>query len=245
LALMDSAARDTNRAPAGLPGEDLHAKRRAASEQSRGGSDEPIYAAIERLLAELDASGEVLDFGAGTGQLTRRLHRSGRFRRVTGADLYPRAADLDPAIGWVEGDLNEPLQRPSATYDLIVAAEVIEHLENPRAVCRELFRLLRPGGRMLLSTPNNESWRSLVALVVRGHFVHFGDSSYPAHITALTRLDLERALTEAGFRQIAFAFTDVGTVPGVTSRTWQSLFGSATRGLRFSDNVIVTARKDP
>ena len=237
---MDGAARELNRARAGHPAGDLHAKRREASEQSKGASEESIYVAIERRLADLGASGEAMDFGSGTGQLTRRLHRSGRFRSIAGADLYPRAADLDPGIGWIEGDLNDPLPHPPATFDLIVAAEVIEHLENPRAVCRELFRLLRPGGQVLLSTPNNESWRALV----RGHFVAFGDSSYPAHITALTRLDLQRALAEAGFRQIAFGFTDVGGIPGLPSRTWQSLFGRGARGLRFSDNVIVTARKD-
>jgi 2-polyprenyl-3-methyl-5-hydroxy-6-metoxy-1,4-benzoquinol methylase len=224
--------------------DDLRAKRRAASDQSCGTSEESIYATVERRLAEEEASGDALDFGAGTGQLTRRLYRSGRFRSIVGADLYPRAADFDPGIGWIEGDLNDPLPRPPATFDLIVAAEVIEHLENPRAVCRELFRLLRPGGKVLLSTPNNESWRALVALVARGHFVAFGDSSYPAHITALTRLDLQRALAEAGFRQIAFGFTDVGGIPGLPSRTWQSLLGGGARGLRFSDNIIVTARKD-
>ena len=224
--------------------DDLRAKRRAASEQSCGTSEESIYATIERRLADEDASGDALDFGAGTGQLTRRLTRSGRFRSVTGADLYARAVDLPPEIRWIEGDLNEPLPQSASTFDTVIAAEVIEHLENPRAVCRELFRLLRPGGQVLLSTPNNESWRALVALLVRGHFVAFGDSSYPAHITALTRLDLQRALAEAGFRQIAFGFTDVGGIPGLPSRRWQSLLGGGARGLRFSDNVIVTARKD-
>jgi 2-polyprenyl-3-methyl-5-hydroxy-6-metoxy-1,4-benzoquinol methylase len=162
---------------------------------------------------------------------------------VTGADLYARATDLPIAIKWIQGDLNEPLSLPPCSFDLVVGAEVIEHLENPRAVCRELHRLLRPEGHVLLSTPNNESWRSLAALVVRGHFVAFGDTSYPAHITALTRLDLERVLKEAGFQQISFAFTDSGGLPGLPSRTWQGLLGARARGLRFSDNVIVTARK--
>ena len=224
--------------------DDLRAKRRAASEQSCGISEDSIYAAIERRLAEEEASGDALDFGAGTGQLTRRLARAGRFRSVTGADLYGRSADLPHEIRWIEGDLNEPLPQPPSSFDTVIAAEVIEHLENPRAVCRELFRLLRPGGRAVLSTPNNESWRSLVALLVRGHFVAFGETSYPAHITALTRLDLERALAEAGFRQITFAFTEVGGIPGRPSRTWQSLLGARAGGLRFSDNVVVTARKD-
>ena len=171
---------------------------------------------IERCLAEEEACGDALDFGAGTGQLTRRLARSGRFRSVTGADLYGRAADLPQEIRWIEGDLNEPLPQPPSSFDTVIAAEVIEHLENPRAVCRELFRLLRPGGRAVLSTPNNESWRALVALLVRGHFVAFGETAYPAHITALTRLDLERSLAEAGFRQISVRLHRGGGNSGAT-----------------------------
>jgi 2-polyprenyl-3-methyl-5-hydroxy-6-metoxy-1,4-benzoquinol methylase len=146
-------------------------------------------------------------------------------------------------VRWIEADLNDPLPVEAGSFDFVVAAEVIEHLENPRAVCREIFRLLRPGGEALLSTPNNESWRAIVALVARGHFVAFGASSYPAHITALNRLDLRRALTEAGFQEIAFGFSDAGGVPGRPSRSWQSILGARARGLRFSDNVIVTARK--
>jgi 2-polyprenyl-3-methyl-5-hydroxy-6-metoxy-1,4-benzoquinol methylase len=222
---------------------DLRERRRQAAEQSKGGSNDAIYSAVEQRLRELHAGGEALDFGAGTGQLTRRLATSKMFRSVTGADLYPRGNDLAPEIGWIQGDLNDSLPASPASYDSIVAVEVIEHLENPRAVCREIFRLLRPGGQTLLSTPNNESWRSIVALVVRGHFVAFGDTAYPAHITALTRLDLSRALAEAGFVQISFSFTETGGIPGAPSRTWQSVLGRAAHGVRFSDNVLVTARK--
>jgi 2-polyprenyl-3-methyl-5-hydroxy-6-metoxy-1,4-benzoquinol methylase len=223
--------------------ESLRVQRMAASEQSRGSSDEAIYLAIERRLLELSASGDVLDFGAGTGQLTLRLRSAGRYQSVTGADLFPRSPDLPEDVRWIEGDLNDRLPVSADSFDLVVAAEVIEHLENPRAVCRELFRLLRPGGHVLISTPNNESWRALVALVLRGHFVAFGKTSYPAHITALVRKDLEHALSEAGFGWASFSFTDVGGIPGHPARTWQSLFGNRVRGLRFSDNLIVTARK--
>ena len=124
------------------------------------------------------------------------------------------------------------------SFDLVVAAEVIEHLENPRAMCREIFRLLRPGGWLVLSTPNNESWRSIVALVVRGHFVAFGETSYPAHITPLVRQDLDHVLAEAGFVDRSFSFSDVGGIPGMPTRTWQTFLGGRARGVRFSDNVI-------
>jgi 2-polyprenyl-3-methyl-5-hydroxy-6-metoxy-1,4-benzoquinol methylase len=221
----------------------LRARREIASDVSRGISDGAIYDAIERELAALGANGDLLDFGAGTGQFTARLHASGRYRSVTGADLFPRGERLPADIRWAQGDLNDPVPLPGQGFDVVVAAEVIEHLENPRAVCREIFRLLRPGGLTLLSTPNNESWRSIIALVVRGHYVHFGESSYPAHITPLLRQDLDHVLAEAGFVDRAFAFSDVGGVPGLPARTWQSVLGARARGLRFSDNLIVAARK--
>jgi 2-polyprenyl-3-methyl-5-hydroxy-6-metoxy-1,4-benzoquinol methylase len=221
----------------------LRARRSAASVESGGISNDTVYTAIERALAAIGPAGDVLDFGAGTGQLTMRLRDAGRYRSITGADLYPRTEAIPADIRWVQGDLNDRLPLGDGSFDLIVAAEVIEHLENPRAMCRELFRLLRPGGRVVVSTPNNESWRALVALIVRGHFVAFGDTSYPAHITPLVRQDLDHVLAEAGFVERSFSFSDVGGVPGMPTRTWQAVLGGRARGLRFSDNVIVSARK--
>lgn len=223
--------------------QDLHQRRVDASTQSRGISGDPIYRAIERRLEELGAGGDLLDFGAGTGGLTQRLRAGGRFRSITGADLFARADTLPADIAWLEVDLNGRLPVADGSFDVIVAAEVIEHLENPRAICRELFRLLRPGGHVLITTPNNESWRSLVALVLRGHFVAFGDTCYPAHITALVRQDLDRILGEAGFGVRSFDFTNDGGLPGRPATTWQSILGARAHGLRYSDNLLVSARK--
>lgn len=222
---------------------DLSQRRIDASALSGGTSNDAIHDAIELRLKDCGASGDLLDFGAGTGGLTARLRATARYRSIAGADLFPRSPSLPGDVGWIQGDLNNPLPIGDERFDVIVAAEVIEHLENPRAVCRELFRLLRPGGLALLTTPNNESWRALIALVVRGHFALFGGSAYPAHITALVRQDLDHVLGEAGFGPRAFAFTNVGGIPGIPRRTWQSVLGTRAGGLRFSDNLLVTARK--
>ena len=184
----------------------------------------------------------MLDFGAGTGELTAHLVASGLTLRLTAIDLLPPPV-YDQAVTWLQADLNGPVPLPAESFDAIVSAEVIEHLENPRAVFRELNRLLRPGGYLLLTTPNQESLRSLASLAVRGHFVDFLDSSYPAHITALVRHDFVRIAAETGFEAPKFSYTATGAVPGFPSVSWQGLSFGRLRGRRFSDNLVVVARK--
>lgn len=209
---------------------------------SGGTSSDAIYQAIMRVVDELSLHGSVLDFGAGNGSLTRRLLESKRFTSVAAADLMQQPAGFD-SVRWMRGDLNNPLPVAEHSFDSVIAAEVIEHLENPRAIARELFRILKPGGTALVSTPNNESWRSLISLVLRGHYVEFCNGSYPAHITALVRKDLERIFAEAGFEPPQFRFTDQGGLPGKPAISWQQVSAGVLGGLRFSDNLVAICRK--
>jgi len=165
----------------------LKEQRLQAAESSGGISSEVIYDRILKVIGDYHLRGRALDYGAGIGNFTRKLSASGRFEQIDGADILPRPENLPSAILWHRLDLNDADAIPEASFDVVIAAEVIEHLENPRQVAREWFRILKPGGTLILSTPNNESIRSLMALLVRGHYVAFLDSCYPAHITALLR----------------------------------------------------------
>jgi len=224
--------------------EALFEARVKAAKASRGISCDTIYSRIEQIIRRLDLHGNALDFGAGAGHFTQRLVSMKYFDRVAAADILARPPSLPAEVIWEFADLNVGLPDiPSRAFDLVVAAEVIEHLENPRAVARELYRILKSGGTLILTTPNNESWRALGALALRGHFVHFGDSSYPAHITALLRKDLTRVLDEAGFSTLRIEFSDAGGMPWRPATTWQSISFGLLKGLRYSDNLIVTTRK--
>jgi 2-polyprenyl-3-methyl-5-hydroxy-6-metoxy-1,4-benzoquinol methylase len=222
---------------------DIDEQRVRAAEASCGISSNNIYDMIERGIVDADLRGRVLDYGAGVGHLTRRLLALGRFDAVCAADIMPAPADMAPRVKWIEQDLNAALPDCESAFDVVAAAEVIEHLENPRFMIRELFRILRPGGVALLTTPNNESWRSLIALAVRGNYAAFGDLSYPAHITPLLRKDLTRAFGEAGFARPQFYFSNEGGIPGKPNITWQQISFGALKGMRFSDNLMAVARK--
>lgn len=223
---------------------DVGARRADAARESGGISDSPIYGAALDLLGAAGGSGRVLDFGAGRGLFAREICRLPRVNSVTAADLleYSDRASHG-ALRWVWADLNEPMPFADEAFDVIVALEIIEHLENPRFVAREWYRLLDAGGQLLVSTPNNESWRSILSLLVRGHFIAYSPENYPAHISPLLRVDLRRLLAEAGFVDVRFSFTDHGVLPKLTSVTWQRASRGRLRGVRYSDNILCMARK--
>lgn len=221
---------------------DLHARRKHAAEASGGISSEPIKDLILRRLRDAHASGRLLDFGAGQGELLARLHAMGGFTSLAGADLAARPADLPAAVEWHAQDLNDVITI-DPPFDVIVCSETIEHLENPRLTLRILHDLLKPGGLLVLTMPNQESIRSYLALLMRGHFVQFTGQSYPAHITALLHLDLVRICREIGFADPAFSYTDDGGLPGYPVVTWQTASFGLLRGRLFSDNLAMVTRR--
>ncbi len=123
---------------------------------------------------------------------------------------------------------------------MVSSLETIEHLENPRRFVRELVRVLKPGGRIFISTPNQLSLLSKLTLVVKNEFNAFQEAAglYPAHLTALLETDLTRMARECSLEEIEIHYTNQGRIPS-RARSWPSF----CRGRLFSDNVILAARK--
>lgn len=223
----------------------LHQKRVTSALSTKGTSSDPVYRTTQKLFSTLCLKGDLLEFGAGTGHLIKQLLESGYEGSLTCADILPRPDSLPHAIQWIQADLNDPISATDNSFDVIVSTEVIEHLENPRAAFREFSRLLRPAGTLLVTTPNQESIRSLLGLLIGRHFVAFLDASYPAHITALLQKDFERICLETGFRPPRFVYTDAGGIPKFPHVHWQQLSCGILKGRFFSDNLaVITSKAD-
>jgi SAM-dependent methyltransferase len=121
------------------------------------------------------ASGRYLEIGAGNGSTLLSLE--GRYDVLVATELSPaRAKDLErvfathPKVTILQHDLEaEPLPYPDGHFDTVAMSAVIEHLIDPIAALRDLYRVLRPGGRLLLDTPNIAKWTRRLKLLV-GYF---------------------------------------------------------------------------
>lgn len=211
----------------------------ARARQTLGASDAAIHGVVAELLAARGASGVLADVGCGTGQLWHKLRT--RFSRCIGVDAL-RFEGLPDDIDFRPADVDRaPLPIADGAVDVAAAVETIEHLENPRALFRELARITRAGGYVLVSTPNQLSALSLLTLVARHQFAAFQENSYPAHRTALLEIDLRRIAAETGLSAIEIRYTAHGRVPLTAWHYPPAIARTFPRLL--SDNVVLCARR--
>jgi SAM-dependent methyltransferase len=106
----------------------------------------------EQLRAEGNSEPRILDIGCGTGG---NLETLSGFGRAEGVDISSEALDFCRARGLnnVRQGAAETLPYESESFDLVTGLDVVEHLDDDVSGLREMRRVLRPGGRMLLFVP--------------------------------------------------------------------------------------------
>ncbi|MDF1797750.1 MAG: methyltransferase domain-containing protein [Planctomycetota bacterium] len=124
-----------------------------------------IYDRVLELLPD-DRSAAILDVGAGQGFFTRQLTDAG-YTQVEACD-YLEEEFRCPEVPFRQADLSVGLPYPDDHFDLVVSIEVVEHIENHFVFLRELVRVTKPGGRVIVTTPN------VMSLSSRWHFFLFG-----------------------------------------------------------------------
>jgi 2-polyprenyl-3-methyl-5-hydroxy-6-metoxy-1,4-benzoquinol methylase len=208
--------------------------------QSLGISNATIYRMVAKALeARGTGGGLLIDVGCGAGNLWAFVRH--RFARYLGLDAvayegFPSSAEFLQ----VDFD-NGSIPLPDEGADVVAAVETIEHLENPRALVRELVRLTKPGGWVVITTPNQLSFLSLLTLAIKKRFSAFQDVHYPAHRTALLEVDLLRIATECGLEQGSIRYSEQGRL--VLTPWHYPTFLSQLFPRVLSDNLLMIGRK--
>ena len=208
--------------------------------QSLGASHDAIYRMVAGALRKRNIRGEmIVDLGCGNGNLLPFVRD--RFERYVGVDVI-RHEKFPQGAEFIKCDANTgKASLPDNCADVVAAVETIEHLENPRAFARELARLAKPGGWVIVTTPNQLSLLSLLTLIVKRRFSAFQDAHYPAHLTALLEVDLKRIATECDLRELEIAYSHKGRIV-LTAWHYPEFFAKIfPRAL--SDNLLLLGTK--
>jgi SAM-dependent methyltransferase len=208
------------------------------------------YKDMLRMLEESDKDRKILEVGSFPGHMTVLLKKLG-FRNIRGVDIDPsRSAGLWAKYGISVDKVDierENMPFDDGAFDIILFSEILEHLRHdPLHVLREINRILAPGGKMILSTPNITPLHRLGFLFGRDYqgdpVEEFGKLKWlghMGHVRLYSADEVKRFLRNAGFTVSAVSHK------GIPELRWK---GSLVRLFHpdkgsFNRILYVTARK--
>ncbi len=171
-----------------------------------------LHSDIFRLLNPYLKEGmHILDFGCGQGAFSQRLVDAGMVVDACDINTEQIKARVNKKITL---DLNSTEITDSITekYDVVIALEIIEHLENPWKYLRDCISLLKSGGIIVLSTPNISSFPSRLRFFMRGSLLAYEKADLAhGHITPLSFIQLENMFSTCNLEILKKG--DAGTIP--------------------------------
>lgn len=164
----------------------------------------------------------LLDVGCGNGEFLRNMRNLGWI--VEGTELDPTAALQARSLGLsVQIGPLEELHYSSQSFDVVTLSHVIEHVSDPISLLRECYRILRPLGYLVVTTPNNLSL---------GHRIftsNWRGLEPPRHIFIFSPKSLEIITKKAGFQT---------TLLRTSARMASSIYHSSLRGTILDRSVL-------
>ena len=215
------------------------------------------------LIERLGRIGAALDIGCGDGlfmhALRARFEAAGHETDMWGVDYsdYKTSRAASAGLQVKQCDLDQGLPFDDGSFDLVYAAELIEHLFNPDLLLEECRRVLRPGGRLLVTTPNLQAWynRVLFPLGIKPIFYEMSTRSTTVgsgplgrfmkgeipvgHVHLFNRAGLYDILRSEGF--VVRIATGAG-FPGLPRFAWR-LDRAFNRFPSLASNIVVVAER--
>ncbi len=186
-----------------------------------------ILPAIQKLLRDLPPEAVIVDLGCGNGSLLAQLRGHGW--ELHGIEMsqsgLEQASKNFPDIHFSHADLTTDLaSHPlTARCDAVISTEVVEHVFFPRIYAKNCHRFLKPGGRLIISTPYHGYCKNVMLAVMNKMDGHYSALWDYGHIKFWSQKTLTLLLEETGFA--VTQFLGVGRVPLL----WKSMILMARR----------------
>lgn len=131
-----------------------------------------------------------LDLGCGVGVLCRMVAKQRKDCKIWGVDISDEVIEKNrselPDVRWKQGYIGSLEFLPETYFDVVFCGETIEHLDDPAVLFADAYRALKPGGKLIITTP------------IEDHI----DS--PEHVWEFEKADIEKLYKDAGFGSVEF-----------------------------------------
>lgn len=163
----------------------------------------------KRIKQAINSGRRVVDLGCGSGYMLADL--GDQFDERIGLDVSRRRLDDEnKPVGWTfqEADLNASFPLKNECVDAVIANQVIEHIVNPVNFVSEIYRILLPRGRCVITTPNIRYFPHIVHLLLSGSGPRTGgvnklDGEWDdGHLHYFTHKDLRDLFLSVGFSEV-------------------------------------------
>jgi 2-polyprenyl-3-methyl-5-hydroxy-6-metoxy-1,4-benzoquinol methylase len=198
--------------------------------------EESSHNVIQRWLAQMPSS-RILDLGCSGGLLSERARELGH--HVVAVDLFEPEGIRSRVDTFVQADLNQGVPEAVATpggYDIVLCADILEHLTAPQDLLREIAPLLSPHGMLMVSVPNISHWYSRIRIGLGLFDYDQRGILDQTHMRFFTRRSLRRHLRGAGFEIVRQEATGLPVEVLIRNE------GTVARVLRRLDRLAVSAR---
>jgi len=141
----------------------------------------------------------VLDVGGGVGWLASEIQKLGNYDVFVNdiSEKQLKEAKKRYKIKTILGDITEGLPISRESFDIVIFSEVIEHLFFPDKALKEIYRILRKDGFLIITTPNISTLQTRLQFLISGNLPELDPKGN--HIRFFTKKTLENMLKENGF----------------------------------------------
>ena len=188
---------------------------------------EPVFKRAAHLIQQRKGEGRLLDVGAGFGFFLGEMKKRGW--DVVGVEICQKAIDHARSVLGLTVH-SGPLDRigfPEDYFDVVSGFYVIEHLPNPMVFLKECYRILKPGGILLLRYPHTTPIKNFLSI--------FGISNrlydLPAHLSDFSPGIIQRCLDRVGFERCQHMIGGHTLPGGLAKRIVSSFFGNLSEAL--------------
>ncbi len=226
--------------------------------KSRHKSQGFFYETREEYMAEfmgLVGNEKILDVGCGSGTFSRSLAKKFPDAKITGVDISEQAISFARKKAGGEKIRNldflaasiSKIPVKSGSFDVAVVSHLIEHVENPEKDLREINRVLKPNGILILTTPNYFSLWPIAEMVFDKTMAEKNYSLSDQHISRFTAFSIKEPVEKTGFciqnRKTLYIFSLEASV--LSRRLGEALFllDKALDFLPFGMVIYLKARK--